>query len=76
MPDDIIDTTTVGDITIVHTVKPKKSLTEMYERQAVPTEAMKAFRESLPYACSFCYKLQNDELVCAKVCNKFEQLLV
>lgn len=63
MPDDIIETTTLpGDVTIGRTVKPKKSLTELYEKQAISTEQMKAFRETLPYACSFCHKLQTDEL--------------
>ncbi|KJA26606.1 hypothetical protein HYPSUDRAFT_198876 [Hypholoma sublateritium FD-334 SS-4] len=66
MPTEIIETSMVGDITIVHTVKPKKSMSEMHEKCLILTKRMKAFRKTLTSACGFCQKLQTDELVCAK----------
>lgn len=67
MPNDIIDTSSVGDLTMVHTIKPKKSLLEMFDKTRISTKSMKAYRGTLTSACSFCHKLQTDNLVCAKV---------
>lgn len=73
MPTDIIGNSTAGDLTIVHTVKPKKSISEMHDKTVISTKRMKAFRRTLASACDFFQKLQTDELVCAKVRVQLER---
>lgn len=68
MPSDIIlNTTYMGDVTIVQSLTPSAKSVAQLNREAMPTNAMKAYRETLTTACSFCHKSQKDKLVCAKV---------
>lgn len=67
MPSDIVETAVMGDITFVTTTTPDSRSIASSARTAIPTKEMKAYRESLTTACSFCHKAQRDKLVCAKV---------
>lgn len=67
MPADIVETTVVGDITIVKTVTPPAGYNTLSDEVAFPTKEIKAYRESLKISCSFCHKSFSDKLVCAKV---------
>lgn len=66
MRGDIVETAVEGDITFVTTVTPEAK-SALSKRDVIPTKEMKAYRESLTTACSFCHKAQRDKLVCAKV---------
>ncbi|KJA26604.1 hypothetical protein HYPSUDRAFT_36318 [Hypholoma sublateritium FD-334 SS-4] len=60
---DIVETAVQGDITFVTTITPKAQDVAL---PVIPTKEMKAYRELLTTACSFCHKAQRDKLVCAK----------
>lgn len=55
------------DITFVHSLEPKKKNITLFDLSVIPTSEMKACREALPIACSFCNKTRNGLLICAKV---------
>ena len=63
----IIDVANVDGFTLVHTITPWAKNVEIFDRSVIPTEEMKAYRDTLTTACSFCQKSQKEKLVCAKV---------
>ena len=67
MPTDIVETAVVGNVTFVTTTTPDARDIASSARDAIPTKEMKAYRETLITACSFCHKSQKEKLVCAKV---------
>ena len=68
MPTEIIlNTADVGDVTLFQSLTPYAKSVAQLNKEGMPTKAMKAYRESLTTACSFCHKSQKEKLVCAKV---------
>ncbi|KJA26607.1 hypothetical protein HYPSUDRAFT_198877 [Hypholoma sublateritium FD-334 SS-4] len=61
---DIVETSVVGDVTVVTTVAQDARVAS-WTGDIIPTKAMKAYRELLTTACSFCHKSQRSKLVCA-----------
>ncbi|KJA26598.1 hypothetical protein HYPSUDRAFT_213177 [Hypholoma sublateritium FD-334 SS-4] len=66
MPADIVETTVMGDFTFVKAVTPPDGYNTSSDGPSIPAKDIKAYRESLIIACSFCHKSFRYKLVCAK----------